>query len=384
MPSIVPMHANRGVRRRLQGSPIVPRRTRNLSRAMVFLRVNAAAATIASLVLAGCSTATTPSGQAVSRAVVIVSGGGAISPFTTPDQACSDENGFLPAGNTDSALREYLLERGKQVYTAPAMVPWGTVADPDPKSFAPFKDCPIVLPESMTIMSAGDIDESGEKLARFIGYLHSEYGITDVDLVGHSNGGLYSRAATRILKQTDAPVTVRSLTMIGTPNNGSVPGSYTWGEFSKADCRGNKFCETFNDSWLNYAAQSDLGLNREDTMRYLDGPPGWNPAQAGYLEGIPVTLLAGTYFSADGGDARMWPYDGITSRYSAWAEGVSDEVIPWRTCWQGPLTHSIFVSNAAGLPWDTALTWNSEALARVNQALDEADTGLSKPNRQGC
>jgi pimeloyl-ACP methyl ester carboxylesterase len=347
-------------------------------------RTAVALAACTALVLTGCTSTFGSSDAEESRAVVIMSGGGAVSPFTTPTEACSDEEGFLSAGNSDTALRDYLLAQGKQVYTAPAMVPWGTVAEPDPTSFAPFKDCPIVLPESMTVMSAGDIDASGEKFARFLSYLNTEYGVTDVDLVGHSNGGLYSRAAIRILKQTDSPVAVRSLTMLGTPNNGSVPGSYTWGEFTKDDCLGNAFCESFNDAWLKYAEQGDLGLNREDTFKYLDGPPGWNNAQVGYLDGIPVTLLAGTYFTAEGGDPRMWPYDGITSRYSAWAEGVSDEVIPWRTCWEAPLTHSVFVSDAAGLPWDTGITWAAVALARVNQAIDEADTALEQPNRQGC
>lgn len=340
----------------------------------------------AAVVLAGCSTTFTSNDESPpeNRAVVIMSGGGAISPFTTPDQACSGEPGFLPAGNTDTALREYLLEMGKQVYTAPAMVPWGTVAEPDPNSFGPFKDCPIVLPESMTVMSSGDIDASGEKLARFLGYLNTEYGVTDVDLVGHSNGGLYSRAAIRILQWTDSPITVRSLTMLGTPNHGGVPTSYSNGEFTLADCLGNAFCEAFNQAWVTYAGDFDRGLNAEDTFKFLDGDNGWNAAQAGYLDGIPVTLLAGTYFTAEGGDPRMWPYDGITSRYSAWAEDVSDAVIPWRTCWEAPLTHSIFVSDFAKAPWDTAITWAAEALARVNQAIDEADTALKQPNRQGC
>ena len=340
--------------------------------------------------IAGCSS---DSGdQAVSRAVVIMSGGGAVSPFTTPTQACSSDDGFLEAGNTDTALRESLLAAGKQVYTAPAMVPWGTVADPDPTSFAPFKDCPVVLPESMTVMSAGDIDAGGEKLARFVNYLHTEFGVTDVDFVGHSNGGLFSRAATRILKQTSAPITVRSITMLGTPNEGSVPGSYTWGEYNKADCLGVVFCEKFNENWLEYAAQGDLGLNRENTFKYLDGPLGWNEAQVGYLDGIPVTLLAGAAFTADGGKPTMWPYDGITSRYSAWASGVSDAVIPWRTCWVAPLTHSTFVTDAynqlsqakPAWDWQTALTWNADALARVNRAIDESDTALQRPTRQGC
>ena len=347
--------------------------------------------------ISGCSSS--DSSAASSRAVVIMSGGGSVSPFTTPTQACSDEKGFLSAGNTDTALRDYLLAQGKQVYTAPAMVPWGTVAEPDPTSFAPFKDCPVVLPESMTVMTAGDIDAAGEKLARFVNYLHSEYGVTDVDFVGHSNGGLYSRAAIRVLRQTDAPVTIRSLTMLGTPNNGGVPPSYTSGEYKKSDCLGNTFCEEFNEEWVSYAAQTDLGLNREDTFKYLDGEiqyfdnqPGWNNAQAGYLDGIPVTLLAGTVLSAEGGNPTMWPYDGITARHSAWAEGVSDAVIPHRTCWQAPLTHSIYVTEAynqivkptPAWDWQTALTWNTDALARVNQAINESDSALEQPNRRGC
>ena len=66
------------------------------------------------------------------------------------------------------------------------------------------------------------------------------------------------------------------------------------------------------------------------------------------------------------------------------AEGVSDGVIPHRSCWQGPLTHSIVVSVKIKADWQTALTRNRAALARVNQAIDEADTAISQPNRRGC
>ena len=51
-----------------------------------------------------------------SHAVVIVSGGAAVSPFTTPTQACGSG---LAAGNTDTALREALLKAGHQVFTSP-------------------------------------------------------------------------------------------------------------------------------------------------------------------------------------------------------------------------------------------------------------------------
>jgi len=156
-------------------------------------------------------------------------------------------------------------------------------------------------------------------------------------------------------------VRVRSIKMLGTPNNGSVPGSFTWGEISTAYCKGG-----------------------EGLPPPLNTALGWNPAQAGHLNGILVTLLAGTYFQVKDGNPRVWPYDGTVSRYSAWAEGVSDAVIPHRTCWQGPLTHSIFASDRIKADWQTAITWNTAALERVNQAIDEADTALQQTNRRGC
>ena len=87
-------------------------------------------------------------------------------------------------------------------------------------------------------------------------------------------------AAIRILKWTDSPITVRSLTMIGTPNHGGVPTSYSNGEFTLDDCMGNAFCESFNEAWVSYAGDFDKGLNAEDTFKFLDGDNGWNAAQA--------------------------------------------------------------------------------------------------------
>lgn len=315
-----------------------------------------------------------------SRAVVVMSGGGAVSPFTTPTEACASG---LAAGNTDTALREYLLAQGKQVYTAPASDDWGVVQEPPADSFGAFGDCPIVLPEHMTVVSSSDINASGEHLARFITYLNTEYGVTEVDFVAHSNGGLYSRAAIRIMKQTGSPVTVKSLTMLGTPNEGAFPTRFAAGEIGMDECLGNKFCESFNKGWLQYVSQGDKGLNNEDTYAFLR-EDGWNAAQAGYLDGIPVVLLAGTYWTEPDGNPELWPYDGIVPEFSALAEGLGDDIIPHRACWTAPLTHSIFISDLAKLDWNTALTWNTEALARVNQAIDESDRALSKPNRQGC
>ena len=342
----------------------------------------------AAVVLAGCTSTTSSDSSSAApqgnRAVVLVSGGGTSTPFTTPTQACKDGEGYQAAGNTYTDIRAYLLEMGKQVYTAPVMDQWGPVQDPTDDRPGPFTDCPIVLPEAMTIMSTGDLSAGGERLARFLNYLNTEYGITDMDIVGHSNGGLWSRSAIWVLKNTDSPITVRSLTMMGTPNNGSVPGRYTVGEITLDDCAGNAYCEQALKSWIPLAEQLDRGLNVEDTQKYLDGPGVWNAAQGNALDGIPVTLIAGTYFEEPGGNPTVWPYDGTVARYSVFGTDIPDAIMPWRTCWEAPLLHTIYQSSALNVPWDTAMTHNTEAIARVNQAIDEADTALEQPNRQGC
>ena len=330
----------------------------------------------------GSSSGSSSSGSAT-RAVVVVSGGGAVSPFTTPTEACTSG---LAAGNTDTALREYLLGQGKQVFTAPANMVPGVVTEPDPSSFGAFGDCPPALPANMTITSTEDIDLSGERLTRFLGYLNETYGISEVDLVGHSNGGLYSRAAIRDLKDSGSPITVTSLTTLGTPHQGNVPSRYATGEITLAEaCQGDAACEDFDRKWKKYARGAAVSM--ENTQSYLDGPQGWNARQKGVLDGIPVTLLAGSYFMNEKGaaeDPDIWPFDGIVSKYSGLAEGLPDSVIPHRTCWSAPLTHSIFVSDVAKLDWQTALTWNTDSLARVNAAIDGSATALEQPNRQGC
>jgi pimeloyl-ACP methyl ester carboxylesterase len=120
------------------------------------------------------------------RAVVIVSGLASTSPFTTPQNACDTG---LAAGSADTAIRDHLLSKGRTVYTAPMMAGRGQVA--------------------------------GEHLARFIYYLHTDKGVDEVDLVGHSMGGLYAHSAIRALATTDSPVKVRSLVTVGTPWQGS-------------------------------------------------------------------------------------------------------------------------------------------------------------------
>jgi triacylglycerol lipase len=334
------------------------------------------------LVLLATLPAAVPSASAApdGRAVVIVSGGDAVSPFTTPEQGCASG---LAAGNTDTALRQYFSDRGYRVYTSPAMAGRGPVRDQD--GFGAFGECPITLPDTMTVDSTASIDLAGEHLARFLTYLHDTRGVESVDVVGHSMGGLFSRSAFRVLQQQHSPVRIRSLTTIGTPWEGAFLSDYANGITPLSDCLGDAFCETAMTAFADETDRLMTGAGREVNQRYLMGPDGWNEFQAGVLDGIPVVLIGGSRFTHPGPvNPMVWPNDGLVTPPSALATEVSDRVLPHRRCVMFDDTHSIYVSHAADLPWETALTWDPRVLDVVQGAIDGADSALSAPNRQGC
>ena len=57
-------------------------------------------------------------------------------------------------------------------------------------------------------------------------------------------GGLYSRAAIRVLATTDSTVKVRSLTTVGTPWQGSFLSDYANDSIQFSECRGDKLCDS--------------------------------------------------------------------------------------------------------------------------------------------
>ena len=63
---------------------------------------------------------------------------------------------------------------------------------------------------------------------------------------------------------------------------------------------------------------------------------------------------------------------------------MGDPVLPHRRCHTFDDTHSIFVSDQAGLDWNTALTWDPQVLEVLHQSIQEAPKALEGPNRQGC
>jgi len=303
------------------------------------------------------------------HAVVIVSGGDAVSPYTTPISACASG---LSAGNTNTYIRERLLEAGFAVYTAPAMNARTQVVDAEPGSFGAFGGQPEVLPAHMTIVSNGDIDNAGEHLTRFISHLHNVEGVTHISWVAHSNGGLFATSATRIMKETESPVSVIALAALGTPWMGTLPLQVGLGELSEAVLMGDQQALAISKEITKHAEQGgDLGLAQQDTYRYLLGEKGWLAAQAGVLSEVPVLLIAGTKLFHPQGEEAFWPFDSLVSEYSALARGVPAEVIPLRQEASFDVYHSIFFADQFKQPWESAMTWNPQVLDSVVKFLTQ-------------
>jgi pimeloyl-ACP methyl ester carboxylesterase len=297
-------------------------------------------------------------------AVVIVSGGDAISPFTTPAHACG---AGLAAGSTDTGLREALLTAGLAVYTSPANAGPGVVTT-DP-GFGGFSEPPPQPPASMTVNSVGPIDGAGEHLAAFLVHLAAEQILTAIHLVGHSMGGLFARAAIRELVATGSALSIRSLTTIGTPWEGSFAADYAGGDMPLSAAGGDRATETIMTEFTKIRDESSSGAGEQVTHRYLAGPGGWNERQAGVLDGIPVTLIGGDHFHREEGAPQTWPHDGLVTLHSALATAVPSSVLPHRRTQAFPDVHSIYFADVLGLDWQRALTWDPAVLAVVVNAI---------------
>lgn len=299
------------------------------------------------------------------RAAVIVSGGGAISPFTTPDAGCV---AGLSAGSTDTGLREGLLAHGVPVFTAPAnVVDEPAAADPGANGFA---EPPTVLPVAATINSFGTVDAAGERLDSFLQLLADEYGVIEVDLVCHSMGGLFARSAIRRRGITADSPRVTSLTTIGTPWQGShiadvangVAPSSVLGDEPVA----MRIVDEFR-TWLAFAPPDGAGV--EVGRHRMMGAAGWNARQGDVLGDLPVTLIAGDGLRADGIDSPAFPHDALVDVRSALALDLPDTVVRPRARHTVPDVHSIHYADALGLPWDRAITWDSAVVSLVVDAL---------------
>lgn len=184
---------------------------------------------------------------------------------------------------------------------------------------------------------------------------------------------------------TGSPVKVRSLTTVGTPWQGTYLSDYANDLIPMSKCQGDAFCEARMTELKARVTQLMSGSGREVNTAFLMGKSGWNEFQSGVLDQIPVVLLGGKKFTVQGtADPSVWPNDGIVALDSALAKDIGDPVLPHRRCHTFDDTHSIVISNEAGLPWGTALTWDPAAFEVIRQAIEDAPTALDGANREGC
>lgn len=293
-------------------------------------------------------------------AIVLVSGGAAVTPYTDREHAARQG---LAAGNTLTALREHLLARHPAVFTAPARIGEGEATED--AGWQGFSDVEVVLPAEVTINAVGGIDDAGAHLAAFLRWLAADHGFATLDLVGHSMGGLFSRAAIRELGD-DGP-RVERLVTLGTPWTGSLLGDVISGEISTADAQDDAATLGILEKAPTYAAENSQGAADQVSHRFLKT---WNDAQAGVLDSVEVTVVGAGYFSAATSPRRLWPHDGLVALRSALAEDVPVGVLPrvTRHTVAGDV-HSIFFADGFGLPWERALTWDPAVLQLVDDAL---------------
>lgn len=296
----------------------------------------------------------------MAEAVVLVSGGAAVTPFTDPDRAAGSG---LAAGNTLTALRAHLLDRGARVFTAPARLGGGEVRED--AGWQGFGDVPVVLPAELTVNAVGTIDDGGSHLAAFLRWLGAEYDITHVDLVAHSMGGLFSRSAIRELH--GAGPAVGRLVTLGTPWDGSLLGDVLSADISIADAHGDPATTQILERSRSYAAENSQGAADQVSHRFLQG---WNTTQAGALDTVAVTAVGAGHFCAASEPGLLWPHDGLVAQRSARADEVPPAVLPHvvRHSVEDDV-HSIFFADAFDLPWERALTWDPAVFAIVDDAL---------------
>ncbi|HEX5195380.1 MAG TPA: alpha/beta hydrolase [Solirubrobacteraceae bacterium] len=255
-----------------------------------------------------------PASAFASSAVVLVSGFDSHTPFTTALAGCATQTG--PTWNSSTGTAASLRAAGEQVFTAPVA---NAGTSPGSPCTAPGGAVP---PASDVIDSNGDVDANGAALMGFLQFLAAHYGVTNVSLVGHSDGGLWSRSAITQMRADSTGPVVQSLTTLGTPHTGSFGADLaelvTDGKCELSNPTEQALCEAVL-SVINKVF-ADLGPTavRELSSSFLEG---WNPQQT---IGCPVSVAAGTYVKIP---YIGWllpryynPSDGIVGQASALAQ----------------------------------------------------------------
>jgi triacylglycerol lipase len=271
--------------------------------------------TISILAFAGTAHAT--------PAVVLVSGFDTTTPFSTSAPNCAGKEG--ETWNPSTGVAAALKGAGYTVFTAPTLQSGTT---PPAPCLGTGQTAP---PAAATIDTNGDIDANGRALIALFQFLATNYGVTSVQLVGHTDGGLWSRSA---IGQMDAnavdPLTVQSLTTMGTPHTGSF-GADLAVTLNNGTCDfSNEIEQLLCEGMLDViqAEFSDLGpaTIEQLTSSFLQG---WNQKQA---IGCSVSVLGGTYVDFPLPGYRYYTPDdgivGIASAHATAAKSIFGQPIP--------------------------------------------------------
>jgi triacylglycerol lipase len=242
-------------------------------------------------------------------AVVLVSGFTSSNPFTTSAPECAGTE-----GEAWTTVAPTLKAAGLTVFTAPE----GPGATPP----APCSGGGPLPPSDAFIDTQGDLDTNGRALARFVAFLRDAYGVTSVQFVGHSDGGLWSRSA---IAQADAYAGVRvlSLNTVASPHTGSFVADAAMLAQS-IDCvvpdrRTAQACRSLTSAARLISSLGGPTAIAELTYTYMGT---WAASQP--FGGCPVTVLDGTAFVVPGPVSQIPRYynpsDGVVGQASALAQ----------------------------------------------------------------
>jgi triacylglycerol lipase len=316
-----------------------------------------------------------PATALASSAVVLVSGFNTTTPFTVPLASCATQAG--PTWGAATGPAASLRAAGEQVFTAPIANGGGS---PGPPCTAPGGAVP---PAADVIDSNGEVDANGAALMGFLQFLSSHYGVSSVSVVGHSDGGLWSRSAITQLRAGGAGPTVQSLTTLGTPHTGSFGADLAElvvdGRCDASNPTEQAVCQSLLSVVEQLATELGPTTLRELTSSFMES---WNPQQT---IGCPVAVGAGTFVNVPYIGSLLPRYynpsDGIVGQASALGEASTSldgqtipgpgipEIVPIGSF---PVVHS---STLTFLGTDNTLTNGAAVGAAVVTAVEAGASG---------
>ncbi len=258
-----------------------------------------------------------PSAPFGTSAVVLVGGFNSSSPFSTPACATTDRG---PTWGEATGPAAALSGAGLAVFTMPI----ANAGVPVAASCLGGQSTPDIPSDGSTVIdSNGALADNQAALVAFLGFLQTSYGITTVSLVGHSDGGLWSRAAISALRAGSSPVTVTSLTTIGTPHTGSFGADIAVDlQADGGSCSDLSGVERVVCTAIYAGIETTIDELGQTVIEELSSSwlSQWNPTTT---IGCPVTTLGGNHVGWDLGVGTYYTAnDGIVGQASALNQGT--------------------------------------------------------------